>query len=98
MSIEGQCHCLTLAQGHLHKIMKIKTCFSQKPPGHFYRILYVRFWARGNKKLVIYDAGHMVKMAAMVKILQKSDSLEPLDRFRIVDWAQSWFVQMMTLG
>ena len=33
LSIEGQGHFLTLAQGHLH--MKIKTCFSQKPLGHF---------------------------------------------------------------
>ena len=33
MSIEGQGHFLTLAQGHLH--MKIKTGFSQKPVGHF---------------------------------------------------------------
>ena len=30
---EGQGHFLTLAQGHLH--MKIKTCFSHKPLGHF---------------------------------------------------------------
>ena len=29
MSIEGQDHFLTLAQGHLH--MKIKTCISQIP-------------------------------------------------------------------
>ena len=28
MNIQGQCHFLTLVQGHLH--MKIKTCFSQK--------------------------------------------------------------------
>ena len=33
MSIEGQGHFLTFAQGHLH--MKIKTGFSQKPVGHF---------------------------------------------------------------
>ena len=32
LSIEGQGHFLTLAQGHLH--MKIKTDFSQKPVGH----------------------------------------------------------------
>ena len=31
MSIEGQGHFLTLAQGHLH--IKIKTCFSQEPVG-----------------------------------------------------------------
>ena len=33
MSIEGQCHFLTLAQGHLN--MKIKTGLPQKPVGHF---------------------------------------------------------------
>ena len=33
VSIECQCHFLSLAQGHLH--MKIKTGFSQKPVGHF---------------------------------------------------------------
>ena len=33
VSIEGQGHFLTFAQGHLH--MTIKTCFSQKPLGHF---------------------------------------------------------------
>ena len=33
MSIEGQGHSLTLAQGHL--CMKIKTRFSQKPLGRF---------------------------------------------------------------
>ena len=32
VSIEGQSHFLTLAQGHLH--MKIITGFSQKPVGH----------------------------------------------------------------
>ena len=41
VSIEGQCHFLTLAKGHLH--MKIKTCFPQKPLGHFNQILYVSF-------------------------------------------------------
>ena len=33
VSIEGQGHLLTLAQGHLH--LKIETCFSQKPLGYF---------------------------------------------------------------
>ena len=39
MSIEGQCHFLTLAQGRL--FMKIKTCFSQKPLGRFFTKLCV---------------------------------------------------------
>ena len=33
IEIEGQGHFLTLAPGHLH--MKIETCFSKKPLGHF---------------------------------------------------------------
>ena len=33
---QGQGHILTLAKCQLH--MKIKTCFSQKPQGHFYAI------------------------------------------------------------
>ena len=33
ISIEGQGHFLTLAQGHLH--LKIKNGFSQMPLGHF---------------------------------------------------------------
>ena len=33
VSIEGQGHFLTLAQGHLH--IEIKTCFSKKPLSHF---------------------------------------------------------------
>ena len=35
VSIEGQCHFLTLAHGNILLNMKIKTCFSQKPVGHF---------------------------------------------------------------
>ena len=37
VSIEGQGHFLTLAQGHL--CVKIKTCFSQRPLGRFNQIL-----------------------------------------------------------
>ena len=33
VSIGGQGHFLPFAHGRLH--MKIKICFSQKPPGHF---------------------------------------------------------------
>ena len=33
VSIEGQCHFLTLAHGYLR--IKMETCFSQKPLGHF---------------------------------------------------------------
>ena len=43
-------HFLTLAQGHLY--MKIKTCFSKKPHGHFNQTLYERFWVQGNENLL----------------------------------------------
>ena len=72
MSIEGQCHFLTLAQGRFH--MKIKACIRN----HlviFNQILYVSFQVHGNENLLIHDAGHMTKMANMPiygKILQKS--------------------------
>ena len=47
---EGQGHFFMLAQGHLH--MEIKTCFSQKPLGHFNQILYVSFQVQGNENLL----------------------------------------------
>ena len=61
MSIEGQCHCLTLAQGRVHT--KNQTKFSQKPLSHSEPNLYVSFQVQGNENF--YDAGHMNKMAAM---------------------------------
>ena len=64
MSIEGQCHFLTLAQGRLH--MKIKACIRN----HlviFNQILYVSFQVHGNENLLIHDAGHMTKMANILK-------------------------------
>ena len=51
MSIEGQGHFLTLAQGHLH--MNVKIGFSQKPLGYF------------EPNFVCKLSGHMTKMAAM---------------------------------
>ena len=38
---------LNFAQGHLH--MKIKTCSSKKPLGHFNQFLYVSFRVHENK-------------------------------------------------
>ena len=47
----GRCRHLIelMAQGHLH--MKLKTCFSQKPLGHFNQILYVSFRVNENENL-----------------------------------------------
>ena len=48
MSIEGQGHFLTLAQGHLH--MKIKTSFSQKPVVHFEPYFVCKILGKGKLK------------------------------------------------
>ena len=53
MSIEGQGHFLTLVQGYL--LIRIETCFSQEPLGHF----------QLNFVCDKHDAGHMTKMAVM---------------------------------
>ena len=50
MGIQVQAHFLPLAKGHLH--MKIKTCFSQKPLGHFNQIVYVSFKVHRNENLI----------------------------------------------
>ena len=75
MSIEGQSHYFTLAQGHVHT--KIQTGFSQKLLAYMKPILYASFHEQGN------DAGHMTKMATTPiygkKNLQKS-SPEPAGR------------------
>ena len=49
---------MTLAQGYLQ--MKIKTCISQKPLGHFLPNFVCTFL--DTRK---HDAGHMTKMVAM---------------------------------
>ena len=80
MSIQGQCHFLTLIQDHLHK--NIKTCFSQKPQGHFLSNVVCK-----EMKIYKYDAGHMIKMAAM-----------PIPFKNILPWKQwndfkeTWYV------
>ena len=51
MSIEGQGHFLTMAQGHLN--MKIKTGFSAKPVGHFQSNFVCKLL--GTMKLKLYD-------------------------------------------
>ena len=83
MSIKGQGHFLTLAQGNFY--MKIKTCFPQKPLGNFNQDHYhLVCKLQGNENLIYqHDTGHMTKMAAMPiygKTLQKS-SAEPVYRF-----------------
>ena len=50
MGIEGHGHLFTLAKGYLQ--MKIKTVFSQKPPGHLNQILYVSFQVQGKGKVL----------------------------------------------
>ena len=63
MSVEGQDHFLTLAQGHL--CIKIKNMFFSETNGPFltkFCILALRYLEVG---ICWYDAGHMTKMAAM---------------------------------
>ena len=73
---------LDLAEGHLH--MKIKTCFSQKPPSHFYQILYVNFKVHGNEpnnQLNVYTTSVKEGEVACVKlILALSNSLLTVPR------------------
>ena len=64
MSIEGQGHFLSLVQGYLR--VKIETCFSQKPLGHFQpNFVYMFIFGYKEIKSYYHDAGHMTKMAAM---------------------------------
>ena len=105
VSIEGQGHFLTLAQGHLHT--KLKTCFSQKPLSQSKPIFICKL--SGTRKLkfigmMLVTWPKWLPCPHMVKTLQKSSSLEPVDRFpwnlvcSIDDSCPSRFVQMMILG
>ena len=58
MSIEGQGHLLTLAQGHLH--IKIKLAF---PSSHL--AIFSQVCSYKEMKIHQHNAGHMTKMAAM---------------------------------
>ena len=80
--MEGQGHFLTLAPGHLH--MKIKNLFFLETTGPFLRKFCMLVFRYKEMKINEHDAGHMTKMAAMPiygKIIQKSSSPEPVDRF-----------------
>ena len=61
MSIEGQGHFLTLAQGRVHK--KIKPDFLRNYYFVLNQILHESYQVQGNQNL-INDAGQMTKMAA----------------------------------
>ena len=61
MSIEGQGHFLTLAQGRVNT--KIQTRFSQKYCADLNQILYESFRYK-EMQIWWHDAGHMTKMAA----------------------------------
>ena len=82
VSIEGQGHFLTLAQGHLYT--KLKTFFSQKPlgqskPNFIWKPSGTRKWKFIDMMLVTWPK--WLPCLYMVKTLQKSSSLEPVDRF-----------------
>ena len=70
--------------------MKLKTCPSQKPLGHFNQILYVSFKGQGNENLLTYDAGHISKLAA-IHIHGKT----LLNYFSLNQWTnfyETWYV------
>ena len=56
MSIEGQCHFLTLAQGRVHT--KNQTGFSQKLNADLNQILYESFQVQGNENLMTLCWSH----------------------------------------
>ena len=62
VSIEGQGHFLTLAQGHLHTNLKL--AFLRNHLANQSQILHVSYQVQGNE-IYWHDAGHMTKMAAM---------------------------------
>ena len=104
LSIEGQCHYLTLAQGRVHT--KIQTGFSQKLLGHselnfVWKLSGTRKWKFVNMILVTWQK--WPPCPYMVKTLKKPLSPEPVGRFSrnlvcsIWDSCPSSFIWMMTL-
>ena len=82
VSIEGQGHLLTLTQSQLY--MKLKTGFSQKPlgqskPNFICKLSGSRKWKFIHMLLVTWPK--WLPRPYMVKTLQKSSSLELVDRF-----------------
>ena len=82
VSIEGQGHFLTLTQSQLH--MKLQTAFSQIPlgqskPNFICKLSGLRKWKFIDMMLVTWPK--WPPLPYMVKTLQKSSSLEPVDRF-----------------
>ena len=70
--MEGQGHFLTLGPGHLRMI--IKTCFSEKPLGHFWPNFVCKLSGTMEWKIHEHDAGHMIKMAATFIYEKKNSS------------------------
>ena len=100
VSLEGQGHFLTLTQSQLH--MKLQTGFSQIPlgqskPNFICKLSGSRKWKFIDMMLVTWPK--WLPRPDMVKTLQKSSSLEPVDRFpqnlicSIDDSCLSYFVQ-----
>ena len=82
VSIEGQGHFLALTQRQLH--LKLKTGFSQKPlgqikPNFICKLSGSRKWKFIDMMLVTWPK--WLPRPYMKKNLQKSSSLEPVDRF-----------------
>ena len=63
MSIKGQGHSLTLAEGHSD--IKIKSCFFNKIAGSFETKFRVKAYGSTGMKICTNCLGHMTKMAAV---------------------------------
>ena len=63
MSIQGQGHSLTLAQGHSD--MKIKTCFFSETTRPFVTKFHRKAFRNTEMKINKYEFGHMTNMAFM---------------------------------
>ena len=60
MSIQGQCHLLTLAKGHLHIVFKIQ--FSQKPLDQSKPNFICAILRKGNQSLYKWSRSNDLKI------------------------------------
>ena len=79
VSIEGQGHFLTLAQGYLHTKLKLLLFSEITGPNFLCKLSGTRKWKFIDMMLVTWP--RWLPCPYMVKTLQKSSSLEPVDRF-----------------
>ena len=86
MSIEGQGHFLTLAQGCVH--IKFELDFLRNYCAHLNQTLYERFYIQGN------DTGHMTKKAPHPYMVKNSQNI--FLRNRWAEFHVAWYVALGT--